>query len=122
MADGAPVSDERARIAVDVDPADQGIASPRDEEPAALRAEASKELVGDRCDVGDVDREKREPDWPSGVADHHPAVDKFLSQAWSDLLRAGCLAHQRINAIAHHPGSLPGRCCHSPQDPTVCAV
>lgn len=55
MADGAPVSDERARIAMDVHPADQGLAGPRDEEPAAFRAEASEELVSDRCDVGDVD-------------------------------------------------------------------
>ena len=30
-------------------------------------------------------------------------------QARGDLLRAGYLAHQRINMLAH-PGSLPGRC------------
>ena len=84
MADGAPMSDERARIAPDVHPADQGIAGPRDEEPAAFRAEASEELVSDRCDVGDIDRKKWEPDRPSGVADQDPAVDKLASQARRD--------------------------------------
>jgi hypothetical protein len=77
------------RIAVDVHPADQGIGGPRDEEPAAVRAEASEQLVSDRCDVGDIDRRKWEPDRPSGVADQDPAVDKFPSQAMRDLLRAG---------------------------------
>ena len=69
MANGAPMSDERARIALDVHPADQGIASPRDKEPAAFRAEASEKIVSDRCDVGDIDRKKWEPDRPSRVAD-----------------------------------------------------
>jgi hypothetical protein len=41
--------------------------------------------------------------------DQDPAVDKFPSQARGDLLRAGYLAHQRINTLAHL-GSLPGRC------------
>jgi hypothetical protein len=109
MADGAPISDERARIALDVHPAGQGIAGPRDEEPAAFRAEASEQLVSDRCDVGDSDRKTWEPDRPAGVANQDPAVDKFPSQAGGDLLRAGYLAHQRINALAR-PRSLPGRC------------
>jgi len=113
MADGAPVSDDRARIAVDVHPASQGVAGPRDEEPAAFRAEASEELVSYRCDVGDIDRKKREPDRPSGVADQDPAVDEFPSQARGDLVGAGYLAHQRINTLAH-PGSLPGRCVKLP--------
>lgn len=109
MADGAPMSDERPRIALDVHPADQGIAGPRDEEPAAFRAKASEQLVSNRSNVGDIDRQKREPDRPTGVADQDPAVDKFPFQAGGDLLRAGYLAHQRINALAH-PRSLPGRC------------
>jgi Protein of unknown function (DUF998) len=108
MADGAPVSDDRSRIALDVHPADQGIAGPRDEQPAAFRAQASEELVSDRCDVGDADRKEWEPDGPSGVADQDPAVDKFPSQARGDLFRAGYLAHQRINMLAH-PGILSGR-------------
>src|SRR5215469_16115535 len=120
MADGAPVSDDRARTALDVHPAGQGIAGPRDEEPAALRAEASEEVVSDRCDVGDIDRRKWEADGPSGVADQHPTVDEFPSQARRDLLRTGCLAHQRINAIAH-PGSLPDRCVKL-QVPSVAAA
>ena len=103
------MSDERARIALDVHPAGQGIAGPRDEEPAAFRAEASEELVSDRCDVGDIDRKKWEPDRPSGVTNQDPAVDEFPSQARGDLLRAGYLAHQRINTLAH-PASLPGGC------------
>ena len=45
------------------------------EEPAAFRAEASEEPVSDRCDVADIDRKKREPDRPSGVADQDPAVE-----------------------------------------------
>jgi|HubBroStandDraft_3_1064219.scaffolds.fasta_scaffold169346_1 hypothetical protein len=81
MTDGAPTSDERARIALDVHPAGQGIAGPSDEKPAAFRAEASEEPVSDRCDVADIDRKKREPDRPSGVADQDPAVDKLPSQA-----------------------------------------
>lgn len=79
MANGAPMSHKWARIALDVHPAGQGIAGPRDEEPAAFRAEASEELVSDRCDVGDSDRKKWEPGRPSGVADEDPAVDKFPS-------------------------------------------
>jgi hypothetical protein len=61
MADGAPMSYDAARIAMEVHPAPQGIAGPRDEQPAVFRAEASEELVSDRCDVGDVDRKKWEP-------------------------------------------------------------
>jgi hypothetical protein len=61
MADGAPMSYDWAWIAMDVHPADQGIASPRDEQPAAFRAEAREELPSDRCDVGDIDRKKWEP-------------------------------------------------------------
>lgn len=80
MTDGAPMSDERARIALDVHPVGQGIAGPPDEEPAAFRAEASEEPVSDRCDVADIDRKKREPN-PPGVADQDPAVDKLPSQA-----------------------------------------
>jgi hypothetical protein len=103
------MSDERARIPMDVHPAGQSSAYPRDQEPTAVRAEASEELVSHRCDVGDIDRKKREPDRPAGVADQDPAVDKLASQARRDLLRTGYLAHQRINTLAH-PGSLPGRC------------
>jgi hypothetical protein len=55
------MSDERARIPMDVHPAGQSSAYPRDQEPTAVRAEASEELVSHRCDVGDIDRKKREP-------------------------------------------------------------
>ena len=102
------MSDERARIAMEVHPADQGVAGPRDEQPAAFRAEATEELVSYRCDVGDIDGKKREPDRPAGVADQRPAVNKLPSQARCDLLRAGYLAQQQINTLAH-PESLPGR-------------
>ena len=108
MADGAPMSDDGARIAMEVHPAGQAIPGPRDEEPAAFRAEASEELVSNGCDMGDIDRKKGEPDRPSGVADQDPAVDNLPSQVSGDLLRAGHLAHQRITTLAH-PGSLPGR-------------
>jgi hypothetical protein len=64
MADGAPVSDERARIAVDVHPAGQGVAGPGDEEPAVFGAEPREVTVSDRCDVADVDGKKREPTAP----------------------------------------------------------
>ena len=45
MADGAPMRDERIGIAMQVHPAGQGIAGPRDEEPAAARVEAGDEPV-----------------------------------------------------------------------------
>ena len=70
-------------------PAGQGIAGPRDEEPAAFRAEASEELVRDRCDVGDIDRKKWEPDRPSGVANQDPAADEFPSQARGEVTCSG---------------------------------
>ena len=120
MADGAPMSDERARIPMDVHPAGQSSAYPRDQEPTAVRVEASEELVSHRCDVGDIDRKKREPDRPARVADQDPAVDKFPSEAGADLLRAGYLAYQRINALAH-PGSLPGGSV-KPQTPSASAA
>ena len=50
--------------------------SPSDGEPAAFRAEASEEPVSDRCDVADIDRKKREPDRPSGVADQNPLAPR----------------------------------------------
>ena len=34
--------------------------------------------------MGDIDRKKREPDRPAGVADQDPAVDKLASQARRD--------------------------------------
>ena len=89
MADGAPMSNERVWTALDVQPADQGIATPRDKKPAAFRAEARDEAAGDRCHVRGIDRQKREPDRPSRVTDHDPAVDKFTSQARGDLARIG---------------------------------
>jgi hypothetical protein len=69
MADGAPVRNERIGIALKVHPAGQGIAGPRDEEPAAARVEAVDEPVGRRRDVGGVDGRKRKPDCPAGVTD-----------------------------------------------------
>jgi len=93
---------------MNVHPASEGIAGPRDEQPAAFRTEASEDLVSGRCDVASINRKKWEPDRPSGVANQDPAFDKFPSQARGDLLRAGYLAYQQINTLAH-PGSLPGR-------------
>lgn len=86
MTNGAPVSNNRARIAVQVHPADQATAGLGDEEPAAVRAEAGEELVSDRCDVGSADGKKWEPDRPAGVADQDPAVNEFPPQARGDLL------------------------------------
>ena len=67
MTDGAPTSDERARIALDVHPAGQGIAGPPDEEPAAFRAEASEEPVSDQCDVADIDKKNGNPTAPPAL-------------------------------------------------------
>ena len=44
MADGAPMSDERARIPMDVHPAGQSSAYPRDQEPTAVRLRPAKSL------------------------------------------------------------------------------
>ena len=108
MADGAPMRDDRMGIAVEVYPAGQGLAGPRDEEPAAARIEAGDEPVGRRRDVGGVDGRKREPNRPASVTDGDPAVDKFLSQAGAYLVRTGQLVDSRINKLVH-TGSLPDR-------------
>ena len=108
MADCAPVSDDRLWVPPQVHPADQGIASHRDKEPAMAGTEAGDDLVSHRRDGSGIDRRKRKPHSPAGIADRDPAVDEFCSQLRADLNRIAALA-DRQNSPLTHPGSLTRR-------------
>jgi hypothetical protein len=101
MADGAPMSNERAGMTLQVDPAGQRIARHSDEEPAAVRVEAGDELVSHRRDKGGIDRRKRKPGCPSAITDRDPAVNKLLSQTRTNLPGIAALAHHRNNRLTH---------------------
>lgn len=100
MADPAPMPDQRARVTLQVHPAGQDTTSHRDQEPA-VRAEAGDELISHRRDNGGIDRQKRKPSRPTGIADGDPAVNQFLSQSRADLPSATTLTQDRKHAFAH---------------------
>jgi hypothetical protein len=82
MADGAPMRDEPIGIALEMYPAGQGIAGPRDEEPATARVEAGDELVGRRCDG-------RVSTGGNGNPTAPPALLTVIQQSISSCLRPG---------------------------------
>ena len=74
-------SDERARIALDVHPAGQGIAGPSDGGAGCFGLRPAKSLSATGATWLISTGRNGNPTAPSGVADQDPAVDTLPSQA-----------------------------------------
>jgi hypothetical protein len=92
--------DEGVRVTLQVHPPSQDTASHRDQEPA-VGAEHGDELISHRRDNRGIDGQKRKANRPTGVADVDPAVNEFLSQSRTDLLRTTTLTQNRKHALSH---------------------
>jgi hypothetical protein len=66
--------DDGIRVALQVNPASQDIASDSDQEPAA-GAEVGDELISHRRDNGGIDGRKWKANGPARIADGDPAAD-----------------------------------------------